>query len=488
MIGASHQDAFVNRMKKNGNNITEFRMKSPPKIRKSVSEMTYKDIAISPIIPLRTRKRKRTRSPRKQLVDSVNTSNSNKSTPNHRPTKRQRLSHKNLPKRTSTEPSPKSAPKNNKNRNSQYIEPTPMESPVHKKRKVLHRAKSYDHMVYGLLNEENIGCLGSTPSEMSSTDSADLLGITGISASSSQSPILSNKKKFLTKKRITNKQLSLPIMASPSKSPLKESSSQNAFDGMDVDVLSTKYTNSISPSRSLPSTQASPRLKRKNKDKMDDISENDNHQENEDDDAKMMEIDDRDVTPGNDDIDVPTPNNEDDKENQSPLEKVAIINAKQKHSVYKLLDNGNKRPWFLAQWRVKERSVMIYNKSKWDRDRLKRFLEIIEALNMKRVYSFENAKYIVVDSTMINNDNVKDQILYKLGTEFKNGCHNIREVYCYDIFEELLKHPGKKGVWYGENFKSYLMLSTFDVTTEYLVKKGLWPIKPKNNKYLTRCQ
>ena len=97
-----------------------------------------------------------------------------------------------------------------------------------------------------------------------------------------------------------------------------------------------------------------------------------------------------------------------------------------------------------------------------------------------------NAKYIVIDSNMMNNENLKDQLLYKLGIQFKNGCHNIREVYCYDIFEQLLLYPGKRGVWFGQDLQKYLMTSTFQVTTEYLIEKGLWPIKPKKNKNLTQ--
>merc|ERR1711991_1118265 len=117
MIGANHQNAFVNRMRDKNKNITD----SPPKITKSISEITYKQASISPIMTMRKRKRKR--SPIKVVDFSYNS--------NNRTSKRLKL-------------------RNNKNRESQYIQESyPMKEshPMNEsqdKYKLLERAKSFD--------------------------------------------------------------------------------------------------------------------------------------------------------------------------------------------------------------------------------------------------------------------------------------------------------------------------------------------------------
>ena len=434
MIGASHQNVFVNRMKNKNKNITD----SPPKITKSISEMTYKQASISPVMPIRNRKRKR--SPSKLIDFAYDT--------NNRPSKRLKISQKS-PKRS----------RNNKNRESQYIEETyPM-----------NESKSFNDISNGLLlNEENIGCLGETPSEIGSVSSGDLLCI-AISASSSQSPLLSNKKKILNKKRVMEKQMSLPIMISPSKSAQSKSpqskspqskSSQHTFDdAMDVDVLSTKYTNSVSSeSKSIRSTQ---------QDVIDDDN-NEENEENEDQDAKMssMELDDKEITPDGHDENGHDENG--------------------KYPIYKTFnDDDHKRPFFLSQKRVKHRSIMIYKQENWERDKLQKFLNIIDLLKMKRVYNIFNAKYIVIDSNMMGND-IKEEILHKLAIEYKNGCHYVREVYYDHIFKELCNKPGIRGVWFTNNPKRYFIVSTLNITKKYLKDKRLWPLQPKINHDNTR--
>eukprot|EP01084_Bolivina_argentea_P041533 76653_1 len=97
-------------------------------------------------------------------------------------------------------------------------------------------------------------------------------------------------------------------------------------------------------------------------------------------------------------------------------------------SSYRTYD-GIRKPCFMSRTSVKWRKYMIYKENEWDRNRLNELMNVMKILGMTRIYTVRDSKFIVVDLEVINNENMKDDILYKLGLEYYNGNTSVLEVW-----------------------------------------------------------
>eukprot|EP01084_Bolivina_argentea_P041532 76652_1 len=131
----------------------------------------------------------------------------------------------------------------------------------------------------------------------------------------------------------------------------------------------------------------------------------------------MVILQDNGITPGNGNI------NDDESTINDGSE------MEQTWSCYKTYDDGIRRPGLISRTSVKWRKYMIYKENEWDRNRLNELMNIMEILAMKRIYTVRDSKFIVVDLEVINNENMKDDILYKLGLEYYNGNTSVLEVW-----------------------------------------------------------
>ena len=152
-------------------------------------------------------------------------------------------------------------------------------------------------------------------------------------------------------------------------------------------------------------------------------------------------------------------------------------------SVYRDFSDGRRGPQHLSQARVRNRNVMVFAEERWAGEALEALLCAMDALHMRRVDTLSAAKFVVVDSATR-----LEEVLAQLAVEYQGGCHHIREVYAHHIFVELTHNATKRGIVFASDPDQYLMLSTLDISTPYLKRKGLWPLKAKQHHRCGHCR
>merc|ERR1719189_2361738 len=90
-------------------------------------------------------------------------------------------------------------------------------------------------------------------------------------------------------------------------------------------------------------------------------------------------------------------------------------------SIYETYADGRRAPCKLSRERVKHRSVLIYEEGQgWDAQSMKEFVELIDRLEMRRVYLVEDAKFIVIKGRPDDEDRcrVREELMFALAKEY----------------------------------------------------------------------
>ena len=230
--------------------------------------------------------------------------------------------------------------------------------------------------------------------------------------------------------------------------------------------------------------------------KMDvDVDRNkENKNKMEEDDAKMLELNEENqfsqTNQGNDDSTLFGEVNRGTQERTRSTQHIKALRIKlpmkiSKRSVYEEYSDGRKAPFQLSRDRVRNRKVMLYDQNRWERRKIKEFMDLIRVLGMKKVDSVQDAKFIVLpqsDGKKKGNgslDRYRKELMVALGRIYSNGCHHVREVYYRDVFYLLPGKPARNGVVFGNERDKLFVLSSVDVDEKYLRSTGLWPLRKR---------
>ena len=110
-------------------------------------------------------------------------------------------------------------------------------------------------------------------------------------------------------------------------------------------------------------------------------------------------------------------------------------------------------------------------------------MNLIERLEMRRVYLVEDAKFIVINCKREERERVRGELMFALAKEYSNGCHHVREVYDERIFYLMKDRDVRKGYVFGDirGRDEHFVISSLDVNFEYLKSNGLWPLQKRGN-------